>query len=220
MAEVKDNFGEGGAGLAPDGAGKPTLAQILRDFIDDLNSIQPSTLAEGALAQDDCVLDGGIASAPTTGSTQATGGGNLDWNVDVAAARAKVNGVEADIAVAADFDVHSGSALVANGESAYAWIVIAESGGSLAYTAVVGAAATTGSQVAPTDADIDTAVGDTNWAKLALCLINRTGDTTVTQSEDNTYREPLVGPLALALINALRTNQVTAAGATLKSTKG
>jgi len=37
MAVIKENFGEGGANLVPEGAqGSPTLAEVLRDIADDL----------------------------------------------------------------------------------------------------------------------------------------------------------------------------------------
>jgi len=41
MAEIKTNFGFGGANVVPSGAqGKPTLAQALRDIADDLANLQ------------------------------------------------------------------------------------------------------------------------------------------------------------------------------------
>jgi hypothetical protein len=58
---------------------------------------------------------------------------------------------------------------------------------------VKGTPDTTGTQVAPTDAEIQTAVGAGNdWVKIAECTLNRTGDTTVTESQDNTGR-PVLG---------------------------
>lgn len=42
MTAISTNFGEGGANLAPDGAGEPTLADTLRDVADDLAAQQPA----------------------------------------------------------------------------------------------------------------------------------------------------------------------------------
>lgn len=218
--EIPKNFSKGGIGLSGSpGGNKANIKGILDGVADDLAGVKPTTPTQVALVQDKCVIEGGYVGDPTTPSSQLTGTGNTTWNVDIAAIIGIVNGVEDDIAAAADTAVHSGSELVEDGESALAFLVVSESGGALAFEAVVGAAATTGAQEAPTDAEITTAVGHALWMKLALCLLNRTADTTVTQSQDNTYREPLVGPLALALINALRANQVSAGGHTILTTK-
>lgn len=51
MAEVTENFGAGGQGLAPNqGDGQtPSLAEVLRDIILDLTDVQPDTIAAPAL---------------------------------------------------------------------------------------------------------------------------------------------------------------------------
>lgn len=134
-----------------------------------------------------------LAGTPTTASTQITGTGNTTWNVNVAAGVVVVGGVAKDLAAAADTAIHSGSQLVTNGQSCAAALVAKNVSGTVTVVAVKGTAATTGSQAAPTDAAIQTAVGAGNaWVKLAECTLNRTGDTTVTQSQDNTKR-PMLG---------------------------
>lgn len=187
----------GGLKYLDSSSGKATLYEVmvaaitqLNDQLAQFNQLRTDQLAAAAVLNN-VVIDGGVVGAPTTPSTQITGTGDTTWNVDVTEVRAKVNDVEDTIAVAADTAVHSGSKLFDNGESCYAWLVVTESGGSLSLTPVVGTPATTGSQVAPTDAEITTAVSSANWAKLALGILNRTGDTTVTQFEDNTGRSLL-----------------------------
>jgi hypothetical protein len=137
---------------------------------------------------------GGLAIDPTTPSSQLTGTGNTTWNVDVDRLCGTVGGVAIDLAAAADFSIHSGSYLAnfADGNSCIAALVLKNVSGTITMVAVKGAAATTGTQVAPTDGDIQTAVGAGNeWVKVAECTINRTGDTTVTESQDNTFRPTL-----------------------------
>lgn len=46
MAAISKRFGSGGANLPPGGsAGKPTLADTLRDVADDLAALKPTTVA-------------------------------------------------------------------------------------------------------------------------------------------------------------------------------
>jgi hypothetical protein len=169
--------------------------------------VTPSTAAHvtDKLAQDfealrthfrNCILSGGF-NTPTTGSTQASGAaGATDWNVNHTDILAVVNGTVGIVAAAADYDVHSGSVytgLTAASKSAIATAVIKNVSGTLSLAIVKGTAAATGSQVAPTDAEITASVGSSNtWVKVAELTINRTADTTVTQSQDNGKR-PLPG---------------------------
>lgn len=205
----------GGRELTLDGQ----LDQDLLDVADDFAGLQQGAVSSEDLGQAYGIMDGLIASDPTTPSTQASGVGNTDWNVDVSAGVAVANSVEGTIAAAADFDVHSGSLLLADGESVLGWLVITEAAGTVAMEAVLGAAATTGTQVAPTDAEITTAVGHSDWQKHSQILLNRTGDTTVTQSQDNAgYRQPFVGTLQSGLTNELKTDADAASAYTLKTT--
>lgn len=220
MAVIPIDFGSGGKGLAK--ASPVSAKDILFGIADDLAGTKVGTISQAALDHsDDVAYDGGIVLDPTTPSSQLTGDGNTTWNVDVSAALAKVNSVDDEVAASADEAIHSGSELMDAGESCYAWVVLAESGGALAIDSVVGTPATTGSQTIPDDAAITTGVGHANWMKLALCLLNRTADTTVTQSQDNTtYRKQFVAAAADALINAIRTAANAVAGYTVTTTKG
>lgn len=193
---LKQLLGDGLAGLDKS-HGTDRLYELLEGMITQLNDqgAQFNTMRTEQLAAagvvNNVLVDGGVVKDPTTPSSQLTGAGNTTWNVDDEALTAIINAVNGQVAAAADEAIHSGSELVANGESCYAWAVVSESGGTLDVEYVKGTAATTGTQVAPTDAEITTAVGNANWAKLALCLINRTGDTTVTQSQDLSARTML-----------------------------
>lgn len=140
------------------------------------------------------VHSGLLAGAPTTASDQATGTGAVDWNANISAGIVSVGGVIREFAAVADFDVyHDTSQLMADGKSAIAAIVAKNVAGTITCVSVVGTPATTGAQVAPTDAVITAAVGAANsWVKLAEVTLNRTGDKTVTQSEDNSPR-PVLG---------------------------
>lgn len=160
-------------------------------------------LAKQVLATFECirlheanrVIEGGLVGDPTTGSSQLTGTGNTDWNANIAEAVVCVGGVVEHLAAAADFDVHSGSFLtgLADGSSCIAAIVAKNVSGTVTIDKVVGTPAVTGSQVAPTDAEITAAIGASNpWVKIAEITLNRTGDTTVTESQDNGFR-PVLG---------------------------
>ena len=143
------------------------------------------------------VIAGLRVGTPTTGSTQGSGAaGATDWNVNIEAGIVVVGGVAKDFAAQADYNVHTGSVypgLTAASKSAIAAIVCKNVSGTVTMVVVEGTVATTGSQVAPTDAEIQAAVGAGNaWVKIAEVTINRTADTAVTQSEDPTKR-PLLG---------------------------
>lgn len=202
MTAIPANFGQGGANLAPGGAaGKPTLAQTLRDVATDLASIKAAaaSVATG-------ILEGMLVAAPTTPSGQVTGAGATTWNVNIAAGDVVVGSVEKHESAQADFAIHDTTQLVANGQSCYAWILEKNASGTLSTVAVKGAAATTGAQVAPTDAQIQTALGvGVTFVKIALCLISRTADTVVTQTQQNKYRETFGSSRAAANVTLLTT---------------
>lgn len=62
MAVIKENFGEGGANLVPEGAqGSPTLAEVLRDIADDLAMLKA--------AIDQLISDYNAGNATTTATT-------------------------------------------------------------------------------------------------------------------------------------------------------
>jgi hypothetical protein len=192
MADIPENWGTGGTPLSPTGVdSQPTLAAAMRDVADDLADFG-SAQADGS-----GVIEGLFVTDPTTGSSQLTGVGNTTWNADVRAGLCEVNAVFKEFAAQADFSIHSGSHVDAGfivGASIMAAIVCKNVAGTVTMVAVKGAAATTGSQVAPTDAEIQAAVGASNgWCKVAECTLNRTGDTTVTESQDWTLRNISTG---------------------------
>lgn len=185
MVAIPTDYMAAGKGSSP--AHDDPIATVLREVADDFAAVG------GASA--DGVLMGLRAGTPTTASDQLTGaGGNLDWNVNVEAGSCLVNDVEGNFEPEADFDVTNGSAIITDGQSIYAWLVASEAAGTVSKEAVLGTAATTGAQVVPTDAEITTGVGHANWTKLGLLLINRTADTTVTQSESVRYQRRLSDP--------------------------
>jgi hypothetical protein len=135
--------------------------------------------------------EGGLVTAPTTPSSQITGSGNTTWNVNISHLLACVDGHFQEVLAAADVAIHSGSKLLDSGQSCIAAIVAKYASATISIVAVKGAAATTGAQVAPTDGEINTGVSSVPWVKLAEITLNRTADTTVTQSQDNCKRPAL-----------------------------
>lgn len=135
--------------------------------------------------------DGMFMLAPTTASSQLTGTGNTTWNLNIGVGMVAVGAVAKSYDPQVDFSIHAGSYLTgfANGTSCIAAIVAKKVTGTVSIVAVKGTPATTGTQVAPTDAEIQAAVGAGNsWVKLGETTLNRTGDTTVTQSYDQIKR--------------------------------
>lgn len=191
MATILSNFGDAGRNLG-EGHGTPTLGTAMRDVADDLADLM------GARDDGSGLIEGGYVKDPTTGSTQATGAaGATDWNVDITAALVEVAGVYAEIAAAADYDVHSSTIVHADfqvGKSIVAALVLQNSSGTITVEVVLGSVADTGSEVAPTDAELATAMAAMDgWARLCNCTLNRTADTTVTQSQDWTVRDRSTG---------------------------
>jgi hypothetical protein len=131
-------------------------------------------------------IEGIHAATPTTGSSQLTGTGNTDWNVNLSAGVAVVGGVAKTFDVQADYDVHSGSYYTgfANGNAAIATIVAKNDSGTVALAVVKGTAAVSG-----TDAEIQASVGaGVSWVKVCELTLERDGDTSVAESQDNTKR--------------------------------
>jgi hypothetical protein len=138
---------------------------------------------------DNTVANGLMAAAPTTPSTQATGTGNTAWRVNLDKGVVVVGGVRKEFAAEADRVLHSASFYTSldSGDSAIVAIVAKKAAnGAVTLVNVKGAAAVTGLQVAHTDAQIQAAVGaGLDWVKVCECTLNRTADTTVTQTQDN-----------------------------------
>lgn len=153
--------------------------------------------AELAAHEKNKVLVGGLGADPTTPSTQATGAAGItDWNADYTAVEGLVDGLQGAAAAVADAAIHAGTIVDAGfqiGASIVAAFVLKNDGGTISVDIVKGAAATTGAQKAPTDAEIQTALGaGVEWIRLFHSTLNRTADTTVTESQDNTVR-PVLG---------------------------
>lgn len=183
MTTINSDTFEGGAKTYPDGTSNH-LAKTLQEVADDLTSVH------GHVTSLLTKVEGLACLPPTNASTQATGAtGALDWNVDITQGFVVVNGVEVAFDVQADFDVFSDPSPIIDGESIIGALVASEAAGTTSLEVVNGAAATTGSQVAPTDAEITTGVGHARWVKITELTLNRTGDTTVTQSQANAARE-------------------------------
>lgn len=190
MIVYKKSFA-GGRGLTPKrGQTSPnTLARALRDVADDLTQLRnagTTALRAGGIVVYPLLGD------PSTGSAQLTGTGNTTWNVNIAAYECIVGGVKKVFAAQADFSIHAASFLagLVNGASCIAAIVAKNVSGTVTTVAVKGTPATTGAQVAPTDAQIQTALGATiPWVKVGECTLNRTGDTAVTETQDNVVGE-------------------------------
>lgn len=139
------------------------------------------------------VLGGPCAKAPTTASTQATGAaGATVLRVDLPAFRVIVNGAEKEFALEADRVLHDttvytgvDNSTLTSGKSAIVSIVAKNASGTISLVNVKGGTATTGSEVEPTDAQINTAVSSVPWVKCFNVTVNRTGDLTVTQSQNS-----------------------------------
>lgn len=149
----------------------------------------------------DRVMQGCLVGAPTTASSQVTGTGASDFNADITAGLVLVDGTKKEFAVQADFDVASAAAALMTAGQSIVYSIIALKNpvaGTISMVSLPGAAATTGSQVALTDAEITAlyAVG-TQWIRIANVTVNRTADTIITQSADNTVRPTSLPPSLL-----------------------
>ena len=135
------------------------------------------------------IIEGGMISAGSTPSAQITGAGATSWRINVTQLVGVVDNVEITLAATTDTLIHGSTLLLTNGQSAVAAVVLQNVAGTITMTTVKGSAATTGAQVAPTDTQIVAAVGAANsWVKIAETTLNRTGDTTVTQTYANEKR--------------------------------
>jgi len=181
---------------------RSAVATLTKDYrpsdMLELSNLTYRLLEELRVDQANKVLTGGLVGDPTTPSTQASGTGNTEWRVDRTACVVVVDGAMKEFAVAADVAVHTGSFLtgLTSGKSCVAAIVAKLDTGVVSIVVVKGTPATTGTQVGPTDAVIQAAVGSGKpWIKLHETTLNRTGDATVTQAHDNTAR-PVLGVTA------------------------
>lgn len=140
---------------------------------------------------------GGIVS--DGGTTQASGA-NTAPNIDLDCTQivdAVVNGQPTELAAQTDMDSDAGAAIDFNATSGKSVIgaVLLHRGAAndtpAMDTIVMGAVADTADVVAPTDAEITTALGHSNWVRVADVTFTRTGDTTITVAVDHTVRPNL-----------------------------
>lgn len=134
-----------------------------------------------------------LETTPTTPSVHADGGA-FDFNVNLAAGLVVVNGVLKEFTAQADFDVANGAASPVDGANTdiIYTIVAKEAAGVVSLQAVAGAAAAAGAVVAPTTAQINTAVTHTRWVVICTVQLHRTGAATITQTHNNAVRPVLV----------------------------
>jgi hypothetical protein len=137
-----------------------------------------------------------VAAATTTASTQATGDGASDINVDIGAGILMVDGLAKELVYQDSAALANATPLFDDGQSVVVSIVAVRSVGDgvVRLRNINGVVATTGAQVALPDVDIAAKFGaGTYWFKVADVTVNRTGDQTVTSTYDNTVRPLLVG---------------------------
>ena len=138
------------------------------------------------------IVHGGLVKAPTTGSTQATGTGASDYNVNIDHVLAVIDGSPYETTVQADFDLASSSAAqMASGESRIYTIVLYKSLGDavIRWRVFAGDAATAGQEQAVAASVITAAFAEeTPYIKVADVTVNRDGDQSVAQTYDNTVR--------------------------------
>lgn len=146
------------------------------------------------------VLGAPSAVAPTTASTQATGAaGATEVRVNLPEIRCIVNETEKTFTAEADRVLHDttvytgvDATTLTSGKSAIITIVAKNNAGTVTLVDVKGGTATTGAQVEPTDAQIAAVVtGGLPYIKVSKVTINRTGDETITQSQDNSCQPRL-----------------------------
>jgi hypothetical protein len=150
------------------------------------------------------ILSGLLVTDPTTPSSQETGAVSAVFNINITEGYGIAAGLISDQEYAGTTDVdveqsYTAVPVLEVGQSVVLAVIlraeIGEEPGS-SVNAVFGTPATTGSQVPPTDDEIKYALENDEfltlspeYARIALVTLNRTGDTTVTQSADNTWRD-------------------------------
>lgn len=162
------DFGSGGGRFLHDAAGGPA--------------------AEFQLGKNQVI--GAMIQAPTTASTQVTGTGNGTYNYNINQGIVILDGIVLEIAAAADQLCETAANIMASGYSRwYLFIVYKLLDGTIARKTIKGTVALTAAVVMPTPAEIEAQIPvDTPWLCIGATLVNRTGDTTVTQSVKNELR--------------------------------
>lgn len=176
---LKKFLGDAGAGIDQSN-GSDRLYDVLKGLADQARNR---------------VIYGLDSAAPTTASTQATGvSGNLAVRINLAAGAAMVAAVVKKFAAAADTVLFASapSPIITGQSMVFSVVVFLNAAGVLTLLSVPGLAATTGLQLAPGKTAVNAAVGlaanntQLHWIKLCDVTVNRTADTTLTQTQDDT----------------------------------
>lgn len=136
-------------------------------------------------------VHGIFLDVPTNASTQASGAGNGVYKFNRSAGVVVVDGTALHVAAAADEACEAdGDIMISTFSKVY--LIIAwkhPDTGVVALKTVPGTAVLTADVVPPTSAEVEAGlVANAVWVEIGKVTINRTGDTTVTQSQDNTVR--------------------------------
>ena len=140
------------------------------------------------------VIQGCLAAASTTGSSQLTGAGNGTYLYDMTTGLIAVGNKVLEIAAVADGALEAAGNIMADGYSKVYTLIAYKSTDGVARTRLfVGTAELTGAQVPVTDAVISESFATgVPWYRLWDYTIARTGDTTVTEAYSNTVRPTLI----------------------------
>jgi len=138
---------------------------------------------------------GAYVTASTTGSSQLTGEGDGTFLYNITQGVVVVDGTALNIDAAADQACEAAGDILDVGQSivylVYAWKH--PSTGVVTLAVKAGTAATTGSQVAPTTAEVEAGhIDGAKFVEIGTMTIARTGATAVTEAVDNTVRPLLL----------------------------
>ena len=156
------------------------------------NSHVPGLKVEGGLLG--TFVHGAFIANGTTGPVQVTGTGNGTFYYDNTAGVVVIGNRAVDIPAAADTLLETADDIFNDGQSRVYRIVAWRhpDTGAIAKKIILGAIATTGAQVAPTDAEVEAALyKDAEWVELGRTTINRTGAETATQTATSNVHRPL-----------------------------
>lgn len=145
------------------------------------------------------VVQGFMLMAPTNGSTQATGTGASDYNVNITAGILAVGSTVKEMTVQADYDLEHASTgsgiLTLNQARVYDYVAYRSPGDGVVYLKMFkGTIADTLAAAVPvTDTEIEaTMATGTYWMRIGRTTIERDGDTSISQTYDNTLRNTMI----------------------------
>ena len=156
------------------------------------NEHVPGLKVEGALFG--TYVHSAFVKNGTTGPAQVTGTGDGTFYYDNTVGIVVIGNVAVDIAAAADTLLETAGDILASGQSKVYRIVAWRhpESGAIAKKVIGGTPATTGTQEAPTDDEVVAALyKDALWVELGRTTINRTADTTATQTATSNIHRPL-----------------------------